>query len=144
MWLVFQGRYNLQAGVLLGGMKWKGDTRCVLCGVPETVDHIFFFCLVARLVWGGMKEAFCFDRHPSGLSDLLDNSIPLGCKKYSTKLFSLAMVFWLLWTSRNKMVMEGVVLRRPADMFHNIFSCTQIWLLRLKPSDQEDQVRWVA
>jgi hypothetical protein len=42
------------------------------------------------------------------------------------------------------MVMEGVVLRRPADMFHNIFSCTQRWLLRLKPGDQEDQVRWVA
>jgi hypothetical protein len=34
MWLVFQGR--VQAGVVLGGMKWKGDTRCVVCGVPET------------------------------------------------------------------------------------------------------------
>jgi hypothetical protein len=34
MWLVFQGR--VQAGVVLGGMKWKDDTRCVVCGVPET------------------------------------------------------------------------------------------------------------
>lgn len=74
MWLVFQGRF--QAGVVLGGMNWKGDTRCAVCRVPETVDHIFFLffvCPVARLVWGGIKGAFGLDTQPRGLSDFLDN-----------------------------------------------------------------------
>jgi hypothetical protein len=70
--------------------------------------------------------------------------MPLGCKKYSTKLFSLAMVLWSLWSTRKKMVMEGVVLQRLADMFYKIFSCTQRWQLRLKLGDQEHQTRWVA
>jgi hypothetical protein len=39
MWLVFLGR--VQAGVVLGEMSWKGDTRCVVCTVSEMVYHIF-------------------------------------------------------------------------------------------------------
>jgi hypothetical protein len=85
MWLVFHGR--VQAGVVLGGMSWKGDTRCVICSVLETIDHIFFACPVARLVWGGIKDAFGFDRQPRGLSDFLDNWKPLGVQKVQYKTF---------------------------------------------------------
>jgi hypothetical protein len=60
IWMVFQGR--VQVGVVLGGMSWKGDTRCDVCSVLKTIDHIFFVCPVARLVWGGVKEALGFDR----------------------------------------------------------------------------------
>ena len=30
--------------------KWKGSVNCCLCGLRETVDHIFFQCHVAKSV----------------------------------------------------------------------------------------------
>ena len=30
---------------------WKGDTKCNLCGLGETVQHLFFDCHIARFLW---------------------------------------------------------------------------------------------
>lgn len=32
--------------------KWIGDRNCYFCTSPETVDHLFFHCHVAKVVWG--------------------------------------------------------------------------------------------
>ena len=48
MWLTFQDR--LPSGAVLKKRNWKGDGRCVVCKVPETRDHIFFQCPLARFV----------------------------------------------------------------------------------------------
>jgi hypothetical protein len=31
--------------------KWKGNPACVFSFQPETVDHLFFQCIVAKCVW---------------------------------------------------------------------------------------------
>jgi hypothetical protein len=33
------------------GRGWKGNEKCVLCGVNETATHIFFSCPLAQFVW---------------------------------------------------------------------------------------------
>jgi hypothetical protein len=38
MWQMYHDR--LQTGVVLKKFKWKGDRNCVICGAPETRDHI--------------------------------------------------------------------------------------------------------
>ena len=45
MWLTLQDR--LPTGVVLKRRNWKGDLKCVICRVPETIDHIFFHCPLA-------------------------------------------------------------------------------------------------
>jgi hypothetical protein len=32
--------------------KWVGDTSCRFCEMEETINHLFFDCLVARVIWG--------------------------------------------------------------------------------------------
>jgi hypothetical protein len=32
--------------------KWKGCTRCCFCAEHETIQHLFFYCAMARLMWG--------------------------------------------------------------------------------------------
>jgi hypothetical protein len=130
MWLVFHGR--VQVGVVLGGMSWKGDTRCVVCSVLETIDHIFSPAQWQGWCGAGSRMLLVSIGNLEALAISLTTGSLWGCKKYNTKLFSLAVILWSLWTTRNKMVMEGVVLQRPAEIFYKTFSCTQSWRLRLK------------
>lgn len=46
---------------------WKGAKECVYCGKTETIDHLFFDCSAARLVWTLIKCAFDLRRNPISL-----------------------------------------------------------------------------
>jgi hypothetical protein len=37
--------------VILTKRGWTACTKCVLCGSPETIDHLFISCSFACLVW---------------------------------------------------------------------------------------------
>lgn len=94
LWLACQGR--LQTGVALKRRKWKGNERCVVCNVLETVDHNFFDCPLATFAWACLREALGWDRAPNSLQDFLDVWIPLGCKQYDLKLTLLAFLLALV------------------------------------------------
>jgi hypothetical protein len=38
--------------------RWKGCTRCCFCTEQETIQHLFFDCPMAKLVWGCVAFAF--------------------------------------------------------------------------------------
>jgi len=63
LWLGLQNK--LQTGEALKKKDWKGDSRCMLCGVVETVEHILFGCVISSCVWSCFKEALGWDRTPS-------------------------------------------------------------------------------
>ena len=65
IWLATQDR--LQAGLALKKKKWKGCPKCILCGVPEDVNHIFFGCVSAQFVWISFKEALGWEKIPSSM-----------------------------------------------------------------------------
>jgi len=134
MWLAVQDR--LPSGVELRKKSWKGNPHCSLCGKLETMDHIFFKCILARFTWVCFKEALGWMRIPNGLQDFFDNWIPVGCPKYNTKLFLLAITMWALWTIRNKRVMEGRFMRQPANILFKINSFLQKWRVLLKDIDR--------
>jgi hypothetical protein len=54
-------------------MKWKGETKCVVCGVIESVDHILFECPLAKMTWAGLREALGWHRKPGNLEDFLSH-----------------------------------------------------------------------
>ena len=89
---------------------WKGDGNCVVCKVPETSDHIFFLCPLAKFIWACANEALHWGMAPSSMQELLEGWIPLGCRNYGVKITVLAGVLWTLWNVRDKMTMEGVLL----------------------------------
>lgn len=67
------------------------------------MDHIFFYCYIARVVWYCIKEALGWDRVPRSLQDVFDHWIVMGEKNYHVKLFMSAIVLWGLWNVRTKM-----------------------------------------
>jgi hypothetical protein len=31
---------------------WKGDNSCCFCNHIESIDHLFFGCAIAKIIWG--------------------------------------------------------------------------------------------
>jgi hypothetical protein len=119
MWPVSQDR--IQSGVNLKRMHWKGDPRCMVCSRPESSDHIFFSCVLARSTWGCLGRALGWNKSPTSLQDFLDGWLHLNDNGYKFNLFLFTMVLWVLWITRNKMVMEGVFPSYPADVLFKIY-----------------------
>ena len=49
----------------------------------------------------------------------------------------LAIVFWVLWKARNKMIIEGLFVRNPVELIFRIISCFQKWDVLLRAADQK-------
>ena len=124
--------------------KWRGSEKCNLCEKAETVDHIFFSCVLAKFVWVCFKEALGWDRELTSWQDFLDNWIPLGCRDYSSKLFLSTIVFWALWIIRNKRVIEGKFPRYPTELLIKSNKFLQKWKVLLRGEDQVKIEGWVA
>jgi hypothetical protein len=37
--------------------KWKGDPVCYFCSNPESIQHLFFQCPVAKTIWAVVANA---------------------------------------------------------------------------------------
>jgi len=49
MWLLTNGVVLTKDNLLR--KNWKGSPDCYFCNEDETIDHLFFHCSVARVVW---------------------------------------------------------------------------------------------
>lgn len=127
---------KLQTGVNLKKKKWKGSHKCVVCGEPETEDHIFFSCITARFTWACIREALGWERSPTGITDYLNNWARWGGGKTSLDIFCLAIVSWGLWVTRNKCAIEGCFPTRPIEILYRINFCLQKWQVMLKEGDR--------
>lgn len=142
MWQVTDDR--LPTGVNLKKRKWKGSHKCLICGQPETGDHILFSCILARFVWACIKEALDWERTPVGLQDFLNYFGQVGSHNLGLVLFCLAIVLWGLWTTRNKYAIEGTFATYPTEILFKIHVLMQKWKGLLKEEDRgllEDKIK---
>ena len=80
------------------------DLTCVFCCEPESLQHLFFYCVVARQVW--LVIANCTKMPvPNSFESLL----PFWKKKKSFDAVNLisAATLWSLWLFRNEIVFQG-------------------------------------
>jgi hypothetical protein len=50
MWFLAQGVVLTKDNILKKKI-WKGNPNCYFCGALETSDHLFFQCLIAKVIW---------------------------------------------------------------------------------------------
>jgi hypothetical protein len=92
MWQVFHDR--LQTGEELEKRNWKGNEKCLVCGVVETRDHILFCCPMAKFIWACFSDALGWGGSPDNLQEMWEELVPLGCSNHKLKLFLVGVVFW--------------------------------------------------
>ena len=76
---------------------WKGCTKCCFCSAEESIQHLFFDCHVARLVWNIISIAFGIQT-PSSVSNMLGpwrRSFPR--KQRKTILIGVTALCWAIW-----------------------------------------------
>lgn len=107
---------------------------CQFCSEPETVQHLFFECIVAKQAWNCLYE----------FNDVVINSyIDLASKwiadkKLKTTNTISAGVVWCLWLTRNDFVFRG---RKWSDIkliFRRMWLCMRDWKPLLQKSLEED------
>jgi hypothetical protein len=83
---------------------WKGCTNCCFCTEHETIQHLFFDCPIAQLVWGSVCFTFGVKK-PEGVEHLFGPWLrSFSSKQRNLVLIGLAAVCWTLWISRNDLV----------------------------------------
>lgn len=72
LWQIFNNK--LQIGQSLIRRGWKGTGNCYVCdNIAETLDHIFFKCVLARLIWAILKEVFKWESVPYSLKEFSES-----------------------------------------------------------------------
>lgn len=108
--------------------------------LPESSDHLFFQCHLARLVWGVLRDVFRVGECPRSLGEFSDSWL-LGKGPLPDRLliFFLAGFSWAIWTARNKMAIEQKFPKAPTDIIYCAVSLMQRWSILSKDGDR-DQV----
>jgi hypothetical protein len=90
----------------LAKRQWKGCTRCSFCSEHESIQHLFFDCPMARLMWMTISVTFGI-KSPTNTADLFGPwlaSFPR--RQRALVLVGVAAFCWALWLSRNDVVFQ--------------------------------------
>ena len=105
LWQILNDK--LQVAVNLVKRGWKGPIICCLCNCVETIDHIFFECHLAVMIWEMLKEIFHLDSYPRSWEDFCSTWLRgKGLFPIRLIIFMFSGFAWALWTSRNKMAIN--------------------------------------
>lgn len=77
-----------------------------------------------------MGESAC--RYPG----FMENWVRIGGKKANLTIFCLAIVLWGLWTTRNKIAIEGTYPSQPIEVLFKINVLSQKWRGLLKEEEK--------
>jgi hypothetical protein len=84
--------------------RWKGCIKCCFCAQQETVQHLFFDCPMAKLVWGCVAFAFGINK-PINVQHLFGPWLRSFSKEQrNLVLIGMTALCWAIWISRNDLV----------------------------------------
>jgi hypothetical protein len=99
--------------------------------------HIIFTCPVARFLWSFVVKALGPEWQALDLGEFLEvRANRTGGRRCLFWLVFTAMS-WTLWTIRNKMVIEHILLRRISDSVFNFLAFLQQWYPLYRQRDRE-------
>ena len=97
--------------------------NCRFCDEIETINHLFFQCVVARKIWAYFEQFI--NIHVGSYTDMATKW--LDSKKFCTANSLSAGVCWGLWLARNNMVFRDQQWRDIKQVLKIIWSCTRMW-----------------
>jgi hypothetical protein len=68
LWLVLKNKILTKDN--LRKRNWQDSLDCVFCGLPESINHLFFQCSVSRFVWRIIQTALDFHSSPNSVEKL--------------------------------------------------------------------------
>ena len=135
MWQAFQDailtRDNMRK------RKWNGSPACSFCKEPESLNHLFFVCPVAKVVWGAIGSMAGTNRCPKNLWQAVVWFYTFFPGMRSLAIVGIAAICWALWKMRNKVMFDDHRMRTPCEVLFHIASLLNYWAGLHKDSDKE-------
>lgn len=98
--------------------------NCVFCFEHESVQHLFFDCIVAQMVWAEIKYflGMQFDLSFASIS-----SYWIAGKKLDAFNTATAAVMWALWKHMNSLVFNGVTWLSLKQIWSRLLNSIKNW-----------------
>jgi hypothetical protein len=91
--------------------QWKWCIKCCFFTEHETIQHLFFDCPMARLMWGVVCFTFGITK-PVGVENLFGSWLrSFSSKPKNLVLIGMSAFCWALWISRNDLVFQKLQYR---------------------------------
>jgi len=124
--------------------KWQGDTKCMFCEMDESIDHLFFQCPIARVVWSIVAKCFGATNIPNNLQQSwkwCETWIPYGQKYHP---WGIAATCWAIWKNRNKTCFENKFIHNPLEIVCHACALMNFWTGLFPNIDKEQLEEGVA
>ena len=104
--------WYLRRGVILtkdnlAKRNWQGNQQCCFCHENETIQHLFFDCRFARMVWVLVYAAWGIPK-PHNMPSMCGSWLNRIPKEYKPLvLLGAAALCWSVWRCRNGVVFDN-------------------------------------
>ena len=82
------------------------DPTCLFCSEAETVNHLFFDCVVAKQLWSILSEIF---NRQVGTYFVSVGTMWISNRKFIVENVFCAAILWGLWKLRNNLCFQGTL-----------------------------------
>jgi hypothetical protein len=132
LWLLSKNRLLTRDN--LGKRRKVDDPTCLFCNEHETVNHLFFECVVANQLLCGLSDIVGVH-----LGSSLDNigNYWLSSKRNGILNMCSSAAFWRLWKLRNDLCFQRKSWKSMAILFYNMAMMLQNWAI-LCPEGQKE------
>ena len=105
----------------LAKRNWKGkDRSCSFCDHSETIEHLFCTCVVAKFVWGVVRNVTGIYDIPCKIKEFRSWIEMFPKKMRQTTAVGVAAVFSSLWKTKNTATFHHIYPHDPSVMFFQI------------------------
>lgn len=135
LWLMLKNSILTKDNLTRRG--WTGNDECHFCGAKESIDHLFFGCAVAKLVWQVVTCAMGIANIPRKLSDLVGpwlRSFPAEQRKMI--LGGEVTICWTIWKARNRACFDKKNPDDPTVLVYRLCHYLNSWSILQKPQDR--------
>jgi hypothetical protein len=88
----------------LAKRKWQGCKKCAFCDKDESIQHLFFECPLAKIIWRIIFMTFSL-APPKNITNLFGNWLSGIAKKDLVQIrVGVCAVLWAIWNMRNDTV----------------------------------------
>ena len=106
---------------------WLGSPTCYFCSSHESIDHLFFLCPIAKVLWGLIGLCIGASNIPGDLTQYkqwISHWLPGGQQGYT---FCVAAICWAIWKKRNSACFENKRLKNPAEILSYACALMSYW-----------------
>ena len=99
--------WNLGRGAILtkdnlARRRWKGSLTCCFCNRNESIQHLFFYCYIAKNIWRIIYFALKIEM-PVNINHIIGSWASNSDLRYKKLLLTgTSALLWSIWLTRNE------------------------------------------